>query len=438
MNKSRKIFSLIIFAIILCSTFSYTLAVTLAEKTNELEKNLSSEAVLLMEASTGKVVYEKNGYEKKYPASTTKIMTAILAIEHCNLNETATASEFAINSVPSGYSTANIQIGETLSVKDLLYALMLQSANESAVILAEHVSGSQEAFANLMNEKAKELGCKNTHFINPNGIHNENHYTTAYDLALITQYAMKNQTFRDIVKTTSFTLPATTSYPSESRTYANTNNLIIYDARNRPDNYYYKYATGVKTGYTSAAKNCLVASAEKNGIEYISVVLGASITYESTGSVSHRYVDTISLFDYAFDNFSFRKLKSANNLIKTIKIENGKKDENSLDLLIASDVNSLVSLDNKSNQIDPEITLKEGLSAPIAKGDIVGTISYKVEGINYTTDLIAGNDVEEYKPNKIGLYILIFLILIIAILTAVRYYNLKKRSLKSRNKYINQ
>ena len=436
MNKSRKIFSLIIFAIILCSTFSYTLAVTLAEKTNELEKNLSSEAVLLMEASTGKVVYEKNGYEKKYPASTTKIMTAILAIEHCNLNETATASEFAINSVPSGYSTANIQIGETLSVKDLLYALMLQSANESAVILAEHVSGSQEAFANLMNEKAKELGCKNTHFINPNGIHDENHYTTAYDLALITQYAMKNQTFRDIVKTTSFTLPATTSYPSESRTYANTNNLIIYDARNRPDNY--KYATGVKTGYTSAAKNCLVASAEKNGIEYISVVLGASITYESTGSVSHRYVDTISLFDYAFDNFSFRKLKSANNLIKTIKIENGKKDENSLDLLIASDVNSLVSLDNKSNQIDPEITLKEGLSAPIAKGDIVGTISYKVEGINYTTDLIAGNDVEEYKPNKIGLYILIFLILIIAILTAVRYYNLKKRSLKSRNKYINQ
>lgn len=438
MNKSRKIFSLIIFAIILCSTFSYTLAITLAEKTNELEKNLSSEAVLLMEASTGKVVYEKNGYEKKYPASTTKIMTAILAIEHCNLNETATASEFAINSVPSGYSTANIQIGETLSVKDLLYALMLQSANESAVILAEHVSGSQEAFANLMNEKAKELGCKNTHFINPNGIHDENHYTTAYDLALIAQYAMKNQTFRDIVKTTSFTLPATTSYPSESRTYANTNNLIIYDARNRPDNYYYKYATGVKTGYTSAAKNCLVASAEKNGIEYISVVLGASITYESTGSVSHRYVDTISLFDYAFDNFSFRKLKSANNLIKTIKIENGKKDENSLDLLIASDVNSLVSLDNKSNQIDPEITLKEGLSAPIAKGDIVGTISYKVEGINYTTDLIAGNDVEEYKPNKIGLYILIFLILIIAILTAVRYYNLKKRSLKSRNKYIIQ
>lgn len=436
MNKSKKFFSFIVFAILLCTSISPSFAVTLAEKTDELEKGLSSESVLLMESSTGKVIYHNNGYAKKYPASTTKIMTAILTIEHCNLNETATASEFAISSIPSGYSTANIQIGETLSVKDLLYALMLQSANESAVILAEHVSGSQEAFANLMNEKATELGCKNTHFVNPNGIHNENHYSTAYDLALIAQYAMKNQTFREIVNTTSFTLPATNSYPSESRTYTNTNNLIIYDTRNRPDNYYYKYATGIKTGYTSAAKNCLVSSAEKNGIEYISVVLGASITYDNTGSVSHRYVDTISLFNYAFDNFSFRKLKSTNNLIKTVKIENGKKDANSLDLLIASDVTSLVSIDNKNTQIEPEIALKENLAAPIFKNDIVGTITYKVEGISYTTDLIAGNDVEAYKANKIGIYLIFILIILTLIVISIRYYNFKKRSLRNRNKYI--
>ena len=265
-----------------------------------------------MESSTGKIIYEKNGYEKKYPASTTKMLTAILAIEHCNLDEMATASEFAINSIPSGYSTANIQIGESLSVRDLLYALMLQSANESAVVLAEHISGSQEAFADLMNQKAAEIGCKNTHFVNPNGVHDEDHYSTAYDLALIAKYAMQNETFREIVKTTSFTLPATSAYPSNTRTYTNTNNLIIYDNRNRPDNYYYEYATGIKTGYTSAAKNCLVSSAEKNGIEYICVVLGASITYGNSGSISARYVDTINLFNYAFDNYSFRKLKFAN------------------------------------------------------------------------------------------------------------------------------
>ena len=436
MNKLKKLFSFLIFVITLSNMISYSLAASLADKTSELEENLSSEAVLIMESSTGKVIYEKNGYEKKYPASTTKILTAILAIEHCNLNETATASEFAINSIPSGYSTANIQIGETLSVKDLLYALMLQSANESAVILAEHISGSQEAFADLMNEKAKEIGCENSHFVNPNGIHNENHYTTAHDLALIANYSMQNETFRDIVKTTSFTLPATSAYPSESRTYTNTNNLIIYDNRNRPDNYYYEYATGIKTGYTSAAKNCLVSSATKNGIQYISVVLGSSITYGNSGSISHRYVDTIALFNYAFDNFSFRKLKSTNNTIKTIEIENAKKDSKNLDLLISSDVTALVSIDNKTTNIEPEIKLNEDLKAPISKGDLVGTISYTVEGLCYTTDLIAGNDVEEYKPNLFWLYFLIFFIILVLIVLGIRTYNLKKRYASNRTKYI--
>lgn len=436
MNKSKKLFSFLIFVMILSNMISYSFAASLADKTSELEEGLSSEAVLIMESSTGKVIYEKNGYEKKYPASTTKILTGILAIEHCNLDEMATASEFAINSIPSGYSTANIQIGETLSVKDLLYALMLQSANESAVILAEHISGSQEAFADLMNEKAKEIGCENTHFVNPNGIHNADHYTTAHDLALIADYAMKNETFRDIVKTTSFTLPATSAYPSEARTYTNTNNLIIYDNRNRPDNYYYEYATGIKTGYTSAAKNCLVSSATKNGIQYICVVLGASITTGNSGSISHRYVDTIALFNYAFDNFSFRKLKSTNNLIKTIEIENAKKDSKNLDLLISSDVTALVSIDNKTTNIEPEIKLNDGLVAPISKGDIVGSISYTVEGLCYTTDLIAGNDVEESKESLIWLHILMFLIIFVLAIFAIRTYNLRKKYNKNRTKYI--
>ena len=292
----------------------------------ELEKNIGSEAVLIMESSTGKVIYEKNGYAKKYPASTTKILTAILAIEHCNLDESATASEFAITSIPSGYSTANIQIGETLSVKDLLNVLMIQSANEAAVILAEHVSGSVEAFSVLMNQKAEEIGCKNTHFVNANGVHSDNHYTTCYDLALIADYAMKNKTFRDIVKTTSYTLPATTAYPAESRTFMNTNNLIIPDFRNKSDNYYYEYATGIKTGYTTPAKNCLVSSAEKNGIKYICVVLGAGTPYINGEVVSYRYVDSISLFNYVFDNFSFRKLRAEKDNIKTIEIKNAKKD----------------------------------------------------------------------------------------------------------------
>ena len=399
----------------------------MSERTAELETNLSSEALLILEPSTGKIVYEKNGYEKKYPASTTKIMTAILAIEHCNLNETATASEFSIMSIPGGYSTANIQIGETLSVKDLLYALMLQSANESAVILAEHISGSQDAFADLMNSKAQEIGCQNTHFVNPNGIHNDNHYSTAYDLALIAKYAMKNETFREIVKTTSFTLPATSAYPAETRTFTNTNNLIIYDSRNRADNYYYEYATGIKTGYTSNAKNCLVSSAEKNGIEYICVVLGASISYGDTGSVSHRYVDTINLFNFAFDNYSFRKLISEDSNIKTIQIENATKDTKNLDLLISSDIDIFVSVDNKDSVIEPEITINDGLQAPINEGDVVGTISYSVEGLHYTTDLIARNTVKAKKGISVVIYILVIAGVIIVIAFGIRFYNLRIR-----------
>lgn len=435
MKHSKKIISFIIFLVFL-NFLSFSFGASLSEKTSELENSISSEAVLLMEPSTGKVIYEKNGYQKKYPASTTKIMTAILAIEHCNLNESATASEFSINSIPSGYSTANIQIGETLSVKDLLYVLMLQSANEAAVILAEHISGSQDAFADLMNDKAREIGCKNTHFVNPNGIHNENHYSTAYDLALIAKYCMQNETFREIVKTTSYTLPATTAYPAETRTFTNTNNLVIYDNRNRPDNYYYKYATGIKTGYTSYAKNCLVSSATKNDMDYICVVLGSSISYTDVGQISARYVDTISLFNYAFDNFSFRKLKSENSSIETIEIENATKDTKNLNLLISSDVTVLASIDNKNSEINPEINLNDGLKAPISKGDIVGTISYEVEGIRYTTDLLAGNDVEEYKGNFILLYILIFFVILALIIFCIRYYNKKKIYIYNKTKYI--
>lgn len=436
MRRLKKTSIFFVILIILLSFLTSAFASSLSDKTKELEASMDSEAVLIMETSTGKVIYEKNGYQVKYPASTTKIMTAILTLEHCNLDETATASENAITSIPSGYQTANIQIGETLSVEALLYALMLPSANDSAVVLAEHVAGSVDNFSDMMNKKAEEIGCKNTHFVNPNGIHNDNHYSTAYDLALIANYAMQNEEFRKIVKTTSFTLPATSAYPSETRTYMNTNNLIIPDYRDKADNYYYEYAQGVKTGFTSQAKNCLVSMAEKNGIQYTCVVLGSSITYENGESVSHRYVDSIALFNYAFDNFSFRKIKSEKNNIETIEIENGKKDSKKLDLLIASDVTALVSIDNKNTEFKPDIQLKEGLKAPISKGELVGTISYDIEGLRYTTDLIAGNSVEEYKPSYLWLYLLLFIIIISIIFLGIKYIKLKQKSSNKKVKYI--
>ena len=419
MKQLKKIIILLILIIIFFANISNIYAINLKEKISELDANINSEAALIMESSTGKVIYEKNGNEIKYPASTTKIMTAILAIENCELDELATASEYAITSIPYGYATADIRVGESLSIKDLLYVLMLHSANESAIIIAEHISGSVNEFSKLMNQKAKEIGCKHTHFINPNGIHDDNHYSTAYDLALIANYCMQNETFREIVKTTSYTLPNTSSYQEEPRTFTNTNSLVVPSSENNPNKYYYQFATGVKTGYTTPAKNCLISSAQKNGIEYICVVLGADSAYENNEHKSFRYLDSISLFNYAFENFDFKTINSKNDIIETIQIDNAVPSSKDLKILIASDVTALINNETSTNDIQPQIVLKENLQAPIIEGEIVGTINYKINGISYTADLLAGNDIKEEEKTEIkqlNYWIILILLLIIIII----------------------
>lgn len=237
--------------------------------------NVYSPCALLMDFSTGKILYEKDINKKMYPASLTKILTCILVLENCKLDEIATVSYNSVMSLDSGYVTANLQIGEKLSIEQLLYVLMVASSNDAAIVLAEHISGNVEEFAILMNKKAKEIGAKNSNFTNPNGAHNQDHYSTAYDLALITKYAMNNATFKKIVSKTSYQLSATNKYTSDDRVFINNNSLIIVNNNNREDNYYYKYATGIKTGFTTPAGNCLIASSIKDDLEFIAIVLGA-------------------------------------------------------------------------------------------------------------------------------------------------------------------
>lgn len=216
--------------------------------------NIYSPSAILMDFKTGKILYEKDINTKRYPASLTKILTAIIIIENCNLSDVTTVSYDSVMSLGSGYVNANLQVGEELTVEQLLYVMLVASSNDSAIVLAEHLSGSVEEFCVLMNAKAKEIGCVNSNFINPNGVHDENHYSTAYDLALISKYAMNNELFRKIVSTTSYQLPATNKYALEDRVFTTTNDLIIVNNNNRVDNYYYKYATGVKTGFTTPAR----------------------------------------------------------------------------------------------------------------------------------------------------------------------------------------
>lgn len=259
------------------------------------EPVIYSQSAILIDSKDGKILYEKNANIPMFPASTTKVLTAIIALETCSLDEKVTASYEAVASIKSGYTNAKIQAYEQLSMENLLYALLLNSANEAANIIAEHIGGTIQNFANIMNAKAIELGCTSTHFVNANGIHDDQHYTSAQDLATITRYCMQNETFRHMVSTLTYTLPATEQYPTTDRILKNSNHLLT-----QGHNFYYPYAIGIKTGFTTQAKNCLISASNKDGFELICVVLHAETTEDGR---SARYLDTIHLLEYGNQNF---------------------------------------------------------------------------------------------------------------------------------------
>ncbi len=249
-----------------------------------------AESAIVMEASTGLILYEKNMDEVHYPASITKIMTALLAIENSNLGEIVTFSKKAIFDVDLNSSRIGIDVGEQLTMQQCLYAILLESANEVSYAVAEHVAGSAEEFAKMMTERAKSLGCENTNFINPHGLHDDNHYTSAHDMALITREAMKNETFRKIFGTRTYQIPPT-NIQDESRYCANHHRFILKQT------YRYDDCIGGKTGYTSKSRYTLVSVAKRGDLELICVVMRDDTS-------AHQYTDTQKLFDFGFDNFS--------------------------------------------------------------------------------------------------------------------------------------
>ncbi|HJJ12007.1 MAG TPA: D-alanyl-D-alanine carboxypeptidase [Clostridiaceae bacterium] len=381
---------------------------TLADNNN---LNINAESAILIDGDTGKILYEKSAYEKRAPASTTKIMTALLALEHCKTTDVATVTSEAITSVPSGYSTDLLKMGEELTIKDLLYALLLPSSNEAANVLAIHIAGSIDSFASMMNTKAMDLGCKNTHFVNPNGVHDDNHYSTAYDLSLIAKEAMKNDIFRQIVSTASYTLPNSNKYSRIDRTLITTNDLIKKQSNN-----YYEYAIGIKTGFTTPAKNCLVSSATKDGKTLIAVALRSNTD-------NNRYNDTKTLFNYGFDNFSKKDIVKSGSTIKTIDVKNATSATKNLNLVAETGINTMVTNDKLNDTIEPQINLNEHLQAPIKKDSIVGTATYTVDNIKYTINLKAGNEVKK----SYTLYLVIAIAIIALLLIIFEKPNKKKK-----------
>ncbi len=424
--KLLKKFLLCIILFSLLTTFF----VTSSFATDDEEFSIDSPAGILMDLSTGKVLYEKNMNEKKYPASLTKVLTAIVVLENCQLDELATVSYNAVMSLSSGYVTANLQMGEELTVEQLLYVLMVGSSNDAAIVLAEHISGSQEEFANLMNKKAEEIGCLNSHFVNPNGVHNKDHYSTAYDLALIAKYAMQNEEFRKLVSTTSYKLPATAKYEREDRLFTTTNSLLIVNNNGRADNYYYKYATGIKTGFTTPAGNCLIASSNKDGFELLTVVLGSG---QNSEGLSQRYLDTISMFNHGYANYFMREVAKQGSVVQTTVINNATRDTKKLDLVLSNDITVLVKKEDKNTALLPEVILNENLKAPIKQGEIVGKVKYKVDEITYEADLLANSDV---KPSRFLIKLLIFIVIILLAFLYLKYTQKNKKK-KRRVKYYN-
>lgn len=389
--------------------------------------SITGESVVVMDANTGAVVYGKNENTPYPPASTTKLMTVLLTLENADLDEVVTVGE--IPPTIEG-SKIYIDVGEKMTVEEMLYSVIMVSANDCAAALAEHISGSIEEFSKLMNQRAKELGCKNTNFVNPHGLYDDKHRTTAYDLALIERELLKHEKYIEISKTKSTFLEPTNIF-KEKRPLWNDNRLLhdAYDC-------YYPDAIAGKTGYTDESLHSFVASASRGDAKFIIAIL-----YDKDKAY---YNETPKLFDWAFDNFSTDKVFSKGDEIGTYETTNG-----SIIPLIAE--KDIFYTKDKTSEEEPSIIInKDSLSNKFFnKGDIVTTVSINYNGQSYNSEVSSGDDyLQEALPvlgtlvtteNNTISYTNLFIIIGSAILGVVliillTIYIIKRRRLAKKRK----
>lgn len=334
------------------------------------EESITAPSAILMEASTGKILFEKNAHEQRACASVTKVMTLLLVFEaidsgKLSLDDTITTSAHASS---MGGSDIWLEEGEAMSADDMIKATVVASANDAAVALAEHISGSEEAFIEAMNSRAKELGMNDTVFKNCNGLDEEGHVTSAYDVAVMSRELTKHEKIFDYTSIWLDTLRG-----GETQ-IVNTNKLLKT----------YNGITGLKTGTTDDAGCCMSATATRGDVSLVAVVLGCD-----TGK--QRFADAAALLDYGFANVSVKELTLPEDMPKTIKVNSGIKEE----VPIKSDVSSKVVIDKGSNaEIKTQINLPESIDAPIAKNRKIGTLKYSIDGKEvYSCDITATEDV---------------------------------------------
>lgn len=419
--KKRRFFALFLVLGLLVSLLSVP-----ASAFEEID--VDARAALLVEQETGEVLYEKNAHEKSYPASITKLTVALLVFEaidagQLSLDQPITAHESAFEGLSIYGSTAGIKVGEVLTVEQLLQCMLIVSANEACNILGETLYGSVDAFVARMNERAAELGCEHTHFANATGLHNSQHYTTAWDLYLITREALKHDKFMEICNSKSYTVPATnmTDKPRE----LHSTNFLISNWRAR--GYVYRDAQGIKTGSTEEAGHCLVSSAVRGDRQLVSVVLGAEkITLaDGKSTLTKSFSETIRLFDYGFDCFSRREVVSTDELVREVPVALS-SEANYVVAHPAESITRMLPTELDLSELTRDITLPDSVDAPIAAGDELGEMTVSYNGTVYGTVkllalsdvsaswlLVARRDVADFFSRTVVRIVLVVLLLLI-------------------------
>ena len=434
--KKRFLPILMALSMILPTFSAFAEEVTPETETNQTTPAVIAETAILMDAASGEILFDKNADQKMFPASITKLMTILLALEHGKLTDEITFSHDAIYSIEPGSAHIAIQEGETLTLEQVLRAIILRSANEASNGVAEYVDGSIEAFAKHMTARAKELGCKNTNFLNANGLHNENHYTTAHDMALIAKELLKHEEYRSMMSETYYEIQPTNKQ-TEVRYLHGQHQML-----NENSLYYYKDAIGGKTGFTSEALNTLVTYAERDGMELIAVVMKCN--------GAEHYTDTASLFDYGFTHYESVKILSAADHTATVKVMetyNEKAVERgTITVAPAEDVYHTLPKGTDISDITVEKDLPESIEAPVKAGQTVGTLNISLHGeVLKTVDLVSQDTIdgltdaekEELDASsmigilkKVGIgaaIVILVLILLICITRTIGYLQYKKR-----------
>lgn len=409
---------------------------------------LNGKAALIMDLDSGEVLFELNKDQQRAPASLTKIMTTLIALEamdegRISMTDMVTAQADCLTGMAEDSSTAGIAPGTQISVKDLLYCTMLHSANEACNILGTHISGSIDAFVAEMNRKAEELGCVNTHFMNPNGLPAENHYSSAYDLYLITAAAMEHPMFMEIANT--LTYQCSNPDVNNGAPMNNSNALLTDDAYYaRNGSYKYEGAAGVKTGYTNAAGYCLVSTAERGDIRVMAIAMGCDGELNTQSDKYWNFDDSIAMYDWVFNNFSHRSIISPNEIISSVPVE--LSGDINASLRPQGSLSALLPNDVATEEIQRDITIyEEMLVAPLAAGTVLGEMRLSLNGKELgQVQLVNDSAIElsrlEFMKQRLGeifsntwvIAIIAFalLFLLLYLLLVMRYRRLRQKHIR--------